>query len=207
MKAVRDTLAALPPNYMKSAKCKDLKAAEAIATNTNGLFLSKKTQDKYFSMFQSLLKWALDEGYIDKRPGTAVKVAGATKLDPAEQRNPYSAAQLNPFSDPRFIPAIDPKAADTRRIAADPGRKILDPADRIHSGMRLGEIVQLLNSDVKQEGGTWFFDIAKGDEKTLKTASSKRRVPVHRILLDAGLLEEVQGKAAKDRVFTDIQPG
>ena len=208
VKAFRDTLAALPPNYMKSAKCKGLKAAEAIATNKNGLVLSKKTQDKYLSMLQSLLKWALDEGYIDKRPGMAVKVAGATKLDPSEQRNPYSVSQLKSiFGSPLYTGHLSESCRHEAGSLLIRDGKFWIPLIALHSGMRLGEIVQLLNSDVKQEGGTWFFDIAKGDKKTLKTASSKRRVPVHRILLDAGFLKKVQGKAPKSRVFTDVQPG
>jgi hypothetical protein len=84
VKAVRDALAKLPPNYMKHAANKGVTVIQAITANKAGASLSLKTQDKYFAMFRSLLIWSRNEGYADSVPGAGVKVAGVGKG--AEQR-------------------------------------------------------------------------------------------------------------------------
>lgn len=73
--------------------------------------------------------------------------------------------------------------------------------------MRLGEIVQLLKSDIKQENGIWYFDVTGGEGKSLKTASSKRRVPIHSVLLQLGFLDLVKTGPSSDRVFPEIKKG
>jgi integrase len=73
--------------------------------------------------------------------------------------------------------------------------------------MRLGEILQLLKSDVKEESGVWYFDVNKGDGKTLKTSSSKRRVPIHCALIDLGLLDLIKSGQPSGRVFPEIKKG
>lgn len=58
------------------------------------------------------------------------------------------------------------------------------------TGARLGELAQLRIADLKQDTdtGIWFFDISAEGGRSLKTASSKRRVPVHPCLEEIGLL-------------------
>jgi integrase len=73
--------------------------------------------------------------------------------------------------------------------------------------MRLGEILQLLKSDVKEENGVWYFNVSKGEGKSLKTASSKRRVPIHRSLIDLGLLDHIKSGQQSGRVFPEIKKG
>jgi hypothetical protein len=80
VKCVRDALARVPPNFMKMGVNKGVSVAEAIAANTTGVSLSVKTQDKYFTMFRQLMIWGEAEGYLNKVPGTGVKVAGLKKL-------------------------------------------------------------------------------------------------------------------------------
>ena len=82
----------------------------------------------------------------------------------------------------------------------------------LYSGMRLGEIVQLLVGDIKSEHGVAYFDICRGEgeKKQIKTASSMRRVPIHKMLIELGLLEYVAAARAsrpKERLFEDIKPG
>jgi integrase len=208
VKVVRDTLAKLPPNYMKLGANKGLSPQQAAVANKSGASLSVKTQDKYFTMFRQLLGWAVDEGYLDKMPGGGVKVAGVGSTNPAEQRDPYSVDQLQMiFSSPLYT---GHKSEECRH---KPGKMIVRdgkfwvPLIALYSGMRMGEIVQLLVADVKQDGDIWYFDVNKAEGKSLKTVSSKRRVPVHRTLVELGLLDKVKSGKAKDRIFSDIQPG
>jgi integrase len=75
----------------------------------------------------------------------------------------------------------------------------------------------MLVGDVRQTKiGTWHVDIAAfvDDEepststanKTLKTATSRRRIPVHPELLAIGFLDLLKGKAATSRLFPGLKP-
>jgi integrase len=71
-----------------------------------------------------------------------------------------------------------------------------------YSGMRSGEICSLTIADVRQEDGTWFFDITAA-----KTEAGVRRVPVHSEIIKAGFLEYVAGLPKDGPVFTSLRPG
>lgn len=207
VKSVRDALASVPPNFMKMTATKGVSVKEAMAANTSGASLSVKTQDKYFTMFKQILIWAVNEGYLDKVPGANVKVGGLKSIVPGEQRDPYSAHQLNAiFKSPLYT-------GHRLECRHKPGpHMVLDgyywvPLIALHSGMRLGEILQMLRSDVKEENGIWYFDVNKGEGKSLKTASSKRRVPIHHALIDLGLLDHVTSGPLSARLFPEIKKG
>jgi integrase len=208
VKRVRDALNKVPPNYMKMGVNKGLGINEAIATNQAGFSLSVKTQDKYFTMFRAILIWAENEGYVAKVPGANVKVAGLKKIVPGEQRDPYSSDQLI-----KIIKSPLYRGHKSERCRHKSGALVTrdgyfwTPLIALFSGMRLGEILQLQKADVKQENGIWYFDISKGEDKSLKTASSKRRVPVHRELLELGFIEYVQSGAQSGRIFPEIKKG
>lgn len=78
------------------------------------------------------------------------------------------------------------------------------------TGARVNEIAQLQPGDVKQDDdGLWYFDITDDDsnKKTLKTAQSKRIVPLHQRLLDLNFVNYVKGKQAEKAVnLFDITP-
>lgn len=210
VKAVRDAIAQVPPNYMKSAAGKGMSVQHAIAANTGGTTLSLKTQDKYFTMFRQLLIWAVNEGYLEKMPGAGVKVAGVGKTNPADRRNPYTIDQLRAiFKSPQYTGHKSDRARNQPGSIIIRDGKFWVPLIALYSGMRMGEIVQLLASDVKDDAGIWYFDINKdeGNDKKIKTATSKRRVPIHHVLLDAGLLSLVAVKKGKGRIFADIECG
>src|SRR5438552_805332 len=85
-------------------------------------------------------------------------------------------------------------------------------------GLRPNEACQMNAGDVKQTSkGTWYLDIiasADDDEatgtgtKTLKTSSSRRKVPVHPELIRIGFLSfaKAQKKTPASRLFPDLKP-
>ena len=103
------------------------------------------------------------------------------------------------------------------------------PLIGLFEGARLEEAGQLLTSDVKVEDGIPYFYITTIDddeenggragarkgaknpraslEKTLKTLASRRRVPIHRVLIEAGFLDFVaRRRAAGDkRLFPELK--
>jgi integrase len=210
VKKVRDLLGALPPNYAKFKKNSAMSAQAVIDKSANGPTLSVKTQDKYFTLFKAFLRWAVNEGYLDKEPGQNIKVAGVAKLTAFDKRLPYSVAQLKAIL---TSPLYTGHKSETSRHR--PGTLVIRdgkfwvPLIALYSGMRMGEIVQLLTADMRQEDGIWYFDVTKseGDGKKIKTESSIRRVPVHRALIVAGLLGAKAKAKPNDRLFPDIEPG
>jgi integrase len=72
----------------------------------------------------------------------------------------------------------------------------------IYTGARRGELVQLRKSDVKYDENTKRYYLLITDEhesQNLKTVNSKRKIPVHNVLVEAGFIDYV--KSCKDRVF------
>lgn len=79
------------------------------------------------------------------------------------------------------------------------------------TGARVNEIAQLQPGDVKQDDdGLWYFDITDDDEskkKKLKTAQSKRIVPIHQTLLNLNFIAYVENKQAEKAAnLFDITP-
>ena len=83
------------------------------------------------------------------------------------------------------------------------------PLIALFSGMRLGEIIQMQVADVKCLDGVDYFDVtplgfdpsddeagAADDEKSLKTAASRRGIPIHKTLFDLGFEEFLKFRRA-----------
>ena len=74
------------------------------------------------------------------------------------------------------------------------------------SGMRAGEVLQLLGRDVRQEGDLWVIDVnERGDGKSVKTGNP-RNVPVHPALLHEGFAAYAQTIAPDAPLFSDKRP-
>lgn len=203
-----DVIGTVPPNYTKLKSKTSL--VEAAAANLDGSKLEPATQEKLFRFAKAVLKWAETMELIPKQPGAHVRLPAAKKLSKKDSRHPYSPDQLKAiFASSAFT---GHKSASRR---TEPGEALIRdgkfwiPWIGLYSGMRLGEIVQLLKSDVKQEDGVWYFDVSKGEDekKHIKTAASVRRVPIHQALIDAGLLAHVGKVKTGKRLFEDVAFG
>lgn len=198
IKRVRDALAKLPPNFMKSKANKGKKASQAIAENSDGRSLSAKTQQKYLEMLRQLFNWAVSEAYIEKVPGKGVKVAGAAKGNAAKKRDPYSMEQVQAIlASPLYQGDVSRDGRFWAFLVA------------LFSGLRMDEILPLTVADLKREGGILYFDVVENAEigKSLKTEGSRRRVPVHQMLLGFGFEKLIEGKGKSQRLFPDVEKG
>ncbi|WP_170252803.1 DUF3258 domain-containing protein [Colwellia echini] len=75
----------------------------------------------------------------------------------------------------------------------------------IYTGARRGELVQLRKNDVKHDEATNRYYLLITDDhesQNLKTSNSKRIIPIHNALVDAGFIEYVEG--CEDRVFAAL---
>jgi integrase len=206
----RDVLARIPPNFSKLKQFDGMTLPEIAAQNATGTTLSAKSQKKDLDFLHAFLSWATEEGYLEKQPGSKVKIGEKKKSPPGKDRLPYDAAQLSTiFASPIFTGC----SSATRR--GIPGSMLIKdgkywvPIIAIYSGLRLGEIVQLLTRDVAEEGDVLYFDVTKTeeDDKHIKTQSSYRRVPVHQRLIELGFLDHLAQARKTDRLFPDIAQG
>lgn len=207
----RDSLLSLPASFSKAKQYKELTFMEAAKAGVEDDRLSLKTARKYLYNLKSFLHWCEEDGYISKSPAGTIKIN--FKNNAQEDRPPFSDMQLTKiFTSPQYT---GHKSAIRRSIPGDvliKDGKFWIPLIGLYSGMRLGEIVQLLIADIREVKGTLCFYVTRSedDDKQLKTSSSQRIVPVHPILVKIGFLEYLNKRRDEDptgRVFPDIKPG
>lgn len=207
----RDQLYLMPKMAKQVTDLKNLKFREVIAANQKlgRPTLDPKTINRYLSALSPFAKWLAANDMV----GTPIMVDDMfIKLDRTKpKREPFSDEQLKIlFGSPLFRGCL----SDT--VEHKPGNfRIRDwrywlPLVALFSGMRLGEIAQLLVDDVQEMHGTWVMQVtADGDEdKTLKTVGSERIVPVHSELIALGFLDHytARQKAGSKRLFPEIKP-
>jgi integrase len=207
-----DVLVKLPKNAQQKYKDKNLVELLAIAAET-GETLNAKTAQKYLTMIKSFFGWCVDREYIDKIPGQKIDIQIKEK---EKARFPFSTEQLeNLFTSPLYTGCLSPIKRYKLGSLVLKDSQYWAPLVAIYSGMRIGEITQLLSVDVKVEHEMPYFDLSEvaEDTKQLKTKYSHRRVPVHPFLIETGFLSFVEQQKAKDRllfshiVIEEKQPG
>ncbi|MFK3771672.1 DUF6538 domain-containing protein [Pseudomonas sp. NPDC089406] len=78
-----------------------------------------------------------------------------------------------------------------------------------YTGARREEVAQMKAAEVQQsDDGVWFLDLlstldeaSEADERTVKTAGSRRKVPLHPDLIALGFLSYVSGLPAQGQLF------
>lgn len=213
VRTYRDYLLALPSNFVKQVKLKDMSFIDLAKANAKGEqpSLSYRTAKKYLENIKAFLNWCEAEGYIGKAP--TGKITIQIKESAIEARHPFSQNDINALFNSGLYRGFASSAS--RHLPGDKMQKdgyFWIPVIGLFSGMRLGEIVQLLVSDVKQSGDVIYFDISLAEDETkkLKTKSAKRIVPVHPTLISMGLAEHVEARRKAEpqgRIFPEIKPG
>ena len=203
VRAVRDLILTMPVGTIRPKKAKsDAPPPKQLAPGT---------QEKYFRFFKAVLRWGADEGHLDAAPGSGVKLGSGFKKGQTPKK-PYSPGQLKAI----FSSALYTGCASAAKNARHkPGDKIIKdgwywlPLIALFTGMRIGEIVQLLASDVKTEVGITYFDITKGSDeedefKRIKNAGSERKMPIPQVLFDLGFGDVIAKAPKSGRLFPEI---
>jgi len=74
------------------------------------------------------------------------------------------------------------------------------PRLALYTGLRLNKLCQLHLSDIKEQNGIYLFDINDNQNITLKTASSKRQMPIHSKLIELGFLDRIKQLKHQKRI-------
>jgi integrase len=176
------------PRNMSKQKAYAGKTIEEVVEMQPQDTMSDTTIVNYMVRVNSFFAWAVRVGHIDRNPADGVK-HGKTKLVRADElRKAYAPGDIN-----RLMQAyLDMKDEEKVRFKGSPDRFWI-PLISLYSGLRLNEICQLNTHDVKldEETEVWYFhvEVTEGDEKMIKSAAARRKVPVHDDLIRLGILE------------------
>lgn len=152
----------------------------------------------------SVLAFAVDGGLLKSNPVATSRIH--KRLGPGKPKRSlgndkgYSWRELvTLFSHPAYQQQRD---ADGR-----PGNAVFwVPLIAAYTGARREEITQLYVANVLQsETGQWFIRIIDDrPDKSLKTDSSRRDVPLHDDLIELGILDLIRGRTSDSRVFPHL---
>lgn len=155
------------------------------------------TIKNYLALMRAVLGVAVDEGWIKSNPVTGVKTAGQKSAKTA--RLPFTVDEIN---------KIFGKLPTS-------GAKYWIPIIGLYTGLRLEEIGQLAPADIVQERYRdaegkehkvyVIYATEEGDGKRLKNESSRRRVPVHKTLIDLGFIKYVHSQKGA-QLFPELKP-
>jgi integrase len=191
-RTVKKIVRKLPANINKSPKYRDKSINEIIDMKDKPRAID--TFNKIMGRYATLFDYAMRHGYIKDNyfEKLTIKTTGSQK----EKRASFNNDQLVVvFDHLNAIRSIHSYSYWLPRIA-------------LYAGMRLNEIAQLYLSDIREEEGTYIFDINdEDDNKRLKTPACKRWVPVHSKLIEMGLLDRVEElkRHGKTRLFYELK--
>jgi integrase len=207
--AFLSALAELDPSYGR--KLRDPLSLNQLRKQyrSHGEGLSNKTLNRHSGALASLFEWAIRAGKIEGvNPAKGHHRTNDDNGDDPDARRPFTTDELNKLlAGPVFqIPwqeRVQPKVHTPESTLA-----WLIPI-ALFSGMRLDEICGLRTQDLEEDSGILFFNVISHEGRRLKTAASRRRIPVHSELLRIGFgeyLEHVR-RQGHEYLFPALKPG
>ncbi len=207
-RAFKQTLIRIPANmhkYFPGMKVTDINL-DALREDQR---LSVRSINGMLAFFRAFMNWCIDNGHYHKtNPFDGLLLREVQSAE--SKRNSFTQEQINQiFTCPVYTGCKSHKMHD-RYL---PGQTVIRdslywiPLVALYSGARLQEIAQLYVHDVHQIGGLWVFDFnEEGEDKYLKTVSSRRKTPMHPALVNLGFLGYLEGliDAGEKRVFPDL---
>lgn len=167
-----------------------------------GTGLRPKTVEKKVTFLCALFNVAINHGKLTANPARRIPIPkGDTR-----RRVPFDRDDLTPiFGAPLFN-----GGQELGRKVGEAGAWI--PLLALYQGCRVEELAQLLVEDVHKIDGIWCLVIddmpgANGEEKRLKNTASRRRLPLHPAVVEAGFLRLLERLRAEGevRVFPTLR--
>ncbi|NCD42867.1 MAG: site-specific integrase [Bacteroidia bacterium] len=195
MRRLRDTLKLLPPNRSRRKECRN-KTIEQLIAMKHIQVLSVKTINIVVEAISSLFEWCIREKILEFNPAKRLQVKD-DRLE-IDLREAFSISDLDLiFAHPLF----------SHKKFKNPAF-YWAPIISLYTGMRLEEICQLYCIDIYPVEGIYVIDVNDNPstdgrrDKRVKTKNAKRIIPVHKSLIDLGLLSyknEIEKKS--ERLF------
>lgn len=138
---------------------------------------AKTINDSYLGSAKALFNYAVSNKLLADNPADGVRVVVRNRAGTGQQ--PYSDQEVA-----RMLALADKET--------DPARRWL-PRLLAGTGARVGELVQLWGSRIKEVEAQWVMVIAPAEDGgSLKNEGSERIVPLHPALVEAGFLDFVR---------------
>jgi integrase len=192
-------IAAIQPSDIHAFAAKLLQPSsdqiKPLATSSTRLLLAR---------LSSVMAFAVDHGQIETNPVTASRIhkrlgSGKPKRRLDDNRGYRWDELVTLFSYAEF--------QKLRTAEGRPGHALFwIPLMAAYTGGRREELAQLYVRDIHQhESGSWFIRIIDDrPDKSVKTDSSRREIPIHEDLIALGFLTLVQDRHPEDRVFPQL---
>ncbi len=185
----RDAYAKMPTRLTATLKGKTMPELLAHPDAASFQTPSSATVNKLLGMLGAIISAAEREGQLDHIAGFQNPFGKRVKLqvdDRAEEsRERFTAADLDRiFASPVY-------AKNSRPTGGGGEAAFWLPLIALLTGARQNEIAELRLQDLANdaETGVWHLDIGTEGGRSIKTASSRRKVPLHPVLIEAGILE------------------
>tara|TARA_R110000772_G_scaffold121452_1_gene227755 strand:+ start:133 stop:1422 length:1290 start_codon:yes stop_codon:yes gene_type:complete len=164
---------------------------------------SYKTNIEYIAAIRQFFKWSVQMEYTPNNPFEGLRLGQKPMTAAHEQRSRWSQEDLNTLFSFLYKNVIEKnsKNAETNYYVA---------LISLYSGLRTSEACQLKTERIKKVDGIYAIEINDVDEETkLKTVNAYRRVPIHSVLINLGLLKYVteRQRLGKTMLFDDIPSG
>jgi len=181
----------LPANALKRYPGATLRQAIERGAVDGADMVESKTVKDHYVVLNALFTWAERNGLVEKNPARGLTPKGKAPLP----RLPFSVAQLQLlFGSPLYC------GQQRSGVMSYEPHRFWAPLIALFSGMRQEEIALLATADIVKERGVYAFSLVSRD---LKTASSRRTVPVHPKLQEVGFLDYAQSLPAGP-LFPDL---
>lgn len=188
----RTDLMTVPPNFRKRYEFKDHHIGEIAANIRNAetheddvklVSIMPRTCNRYLSHLKQIFRWAYEESFLDEDPAKGIRMLKRNSL--ADCRRSFTIDELNSWFNAEFHKSGDLAEHDFWLSMV-----------LMYSGIRLGEGVQLVVSDLVTRNNILAIEISDrnvGDfRREVKSANANRIIPIHRDLLNLGLLRYVE---------------
>lgn len=201
----RDTMDMMPANATKHRIFMRLSLAEAAKKNASlakphPVVAPKTVDDAYLAQVRGIFNWLERQGHIEANPARNISsLRKREEAAAAAKRVPFGTADVNAIL---ALYAREPKVSADRWL----------PVMALLTGARLNELCQLCVEDIVTFNRLPHISITNEpsseddeDDRKLKTAQSKRKIPVHPQLAAIGFLDFV-AQRKKGRLFPDLTP-
>jgi integrase len=187
-----------PVTQVTKADCRAYKESLLAAPSNRSLSkdgkLSAVSVKKLLGICATVFRYGVSQGYLERSPFEGLTRMARGDRGGIERRLPYDASDLA---------SIFGSEAFSKLTAVKRWLPLLS----LYSGCRVEEGGGLRVKDVRHDDGVDYLDFTPTTERGLKTASSRRKVPVHPELVRLGFLDYVKRLPQDGRLFPELKPG
>jgi len=191
---IKNNLQRLPSSINKRAIYRDKSIKQVLKmTVPDAHLMSVKTINTRLGCYSELFKWAIKNGYANVNVFEGLNLKDNRNI--RDLRLPFTPQDLKVLF---RCESINNPAKSWQYWL---------PVLGLFTGARLNELCQLQHHDIKQVDDIWCISISdEGENQNLKSASSKRLIPVHNKLKSLGFIDFANNSccAKTNRIFPEL---